>query len=143
MWRVKGAKMKKNDQSFSDWNGEKLKSQRKDLNLSQIDMAKRLGLSERGYRCYETDKYRIPLSVKYAVLYWTEAKKAEKVAKNIKNFDEDARPLTKHEKERIWKLCNAIDHTLGEADKRQDEIWVSRLLDQSNREMTMLLQKAG
>ena len=79
--------MKKNDQSFSDWSGEKLKSQRKDLNLSQIDMAKRLGLSERGYRCYETDKYRIPLSVKYAVLYWTEAKKAEKVAKNIKNFD--------------------------------------------------------
>ena len=143
MWRVKGAKMKKNDQSFSDWSGEKLKSQRKDLNLSQIDMAKRLGLSERGYRCYETDKYRIPLSVKYAVLYWTEAKKAEKVAKNIKNFDEEARPLTKHEKERIWKLCNAIDHTLGEADKRQDEIWVSRLLDQSNREMTMLLQKAG
>ena len=135
--------MKKNDQSFSDWSGEKLKSQRKDLNLSQIDMAKRLGLSERGYRCYETNKYRIPLSVKYAVLYWTEAKKAEKVAKNIKNFDENAKPLTKYEKERIWKLCNAIDNTLGEADKRQDEIWVSRLLDQSNREMTMLLQKAG
>jgi len=135
--------MKKNDQSFSDWSGEKLKSQRKDLNLSQIDMAKRLGLSERGYRCYETNKYRIPLSVKYAVLYWTEAKKAEKVAKNIKNFDEEAKPLTKYEKERIWKLCNAIDNTLGEADKRQDEIWVSRLLDQSNREMTMLLQKAG
>ena len=135
--------MKKNDQSFSDWSGEKLKSQRKDLNLSQIDMAKRLGLSERGYRCYETNKYRIPLSVKYAVLYWTEAKKAEKVAKNIKNFDENAKPLTKYEKERIWKLCNAIDNTLGEADKRQDEIWVSRLLDQSNREMTMLLQKAS
>ena len=135
--------MKKNDQSFSDWNGEKLKKHRKDRNLSQIDMAKRLGLSERGYRCYETDKYRIPLSVKYAVLYWTDAKKAEKASKSIKEFDEDTKPLTKYEKERIWKLCNAIDHTLGEADKRKDEIWVSRLLDQSNREMTMLLQKAG
>ena len=135
--------MKKNDQSFSDWNGEELKKHRKDLNLSQIDMAKRLGLSERGYRCYETDKYRIPLSVKYAVLYWTDAKKAEKASKTIKEFDENAKPLTKHVKDRIWKLCNAIDHTLGEADKRQDEIWVSRLLDQSNREMTMLLQKAG
>ena len=55
----------------------------------------------------------------------------------------DVKEVTKYEKERIWKLCNAIDHTLGEADKRQDEIWVSRLLDQSNREMTMLLQKAG
>lgn len=135
--------MKKNDQSFSDWNGEELKKHRKDLNLSQIDMAKRLGLSERGYRCYETNKYRIPLSVKYAVLYWTDAKKAEKASKSIKEFDENAKPLTKYEKERIWKLCNAIDHTLGEADKRQDEIWVSRLLDQSNREMTMLLQKAS
>ena len=50
--------------------------------------------------------------------------------------------LTKYEKERVWKLCNAIDHTIGDANKRQDELWVSRLLDQSNREMTMLLQKA-
>ena len=87
--------MKKNDQSFSDWNGEKLKKHRKDLNLSQIDMAKRLGLSERGYRCYETDKYRIPLSVKYAVLYWTDAKKAEKASKSIKEFDENAKTKRK------------------------------------------------
>ena len=133
--------MKKNDQSFSDWNGEELKKHRKDLNLSQIDMAKRLGLSERGYRCYETDKYRIPLSVKYAVLYWIDTKKAEKAAKTIKSYDDDKKPLTKFEKERIWKLCNAIDHTIGDAEKRQDEIWVTRLLDQSNREMTMMLQK--
>ena len=134
--------MKKNEDSFSDWNGEKLKKHRSKLNLSQIDMAKKIGLSERGYRCYETDKYRIPLSVKYAVLYWTEAKKAEKAVKELKEFDDDIKPLTKYEKERVWKLCNAIDHTIGDANKRQDEPWVSRLLDQSNREMTMLLQKA-
>lgn len=134
--------MKKNEESFSDWNGEKLKKHRNKLNLSQIDMAKKIGLSERGYRCYETDKYRIPLSVKYAVLYWTEAKKTEKAVKELKEYDDGIKPLTKYEKERVWKLCNAIDHTLGEANKRQDEIWVSRLLDQSNREMTMLLQKA-
>jgi DNA-binding XRE family transcriptional regulator len=134
--------MKKNEESFSDWNGEKLKKHRSKLNLSQIDMAKKIGLSERGYRCYETDKYRIPLSVKYAVLYWTEAKKTEKAVKELKEYDDGIKPLTKYEKERVWKLCNAIDHTLGEANKRQDEIWVSRLLDQSNREMTMLLQKA-
>jgi DNA-binding XRE family transcriptional regulator len=135
--------MKKNEESFSDWNGEKLKKHRGKLNLSQIDMAKKIGLSERGYRCYETDKYRIPLSVKYAVLYWTEAKKAEKAVQELKEYDDEIKPLTKYEKERVWKLCNAIDHTIGDANKRQDEIWVSRLLDQSNREMTMLLQKAG
>jgi len=134
--------MKKNEDSFSDWNGEKLKKHRSKLNLSQIDMAKKIGLSERGYRCYETDKYRIPLSVKYAVLYWTEAKKAEKAVKELKEFDDDVKPLTKYEKERVWKLCNAIENTIDNANKRQDEIWVSRLLDQSNREMTMLLQKA-
>jgi DNA-binding XRE family transcriptional regulator len=134
--------MKKNEESFSDWSGEKLKKHRSKLNLSQIEMAKKIGLSERGYRCYETDKYRIPLSVKYAVLYWTEAKKAEKAVKELKEYDDGIKPLTKYEKERVWKLCNAIDHTLGEANKRQDELWVSRLLDQSNREMTMLLQKA-
>jgi DNA-binding XRE family transcriptional regulator len=134
--------MKKNEESFSDWNGEKLKKHRSKLNLSQIDMAKKIGLSERGYRCYETDKYRIPLSVKYAVLYWTEAKKAEKAVKELKEYDDGIKPLTKYEKERVWKLCNAIDHTIGDANKRQDELWVSRLLDQSNREMTMLLQKA-
>ena len=135
--------MKKNEESFSDWNGENLKKHRGKLNLSQIDMAKKIGLSERGYRCYETDKYRIPLSVKYAVLYWTEAKKAEKAVQELKEYDDEIKPLTKYEKERVWKLCNAIDHTIGDANKRQDEIWVSRLLDQSNREMTMLLQKAG
>jgi DNA-binding XRE family transcriptional regulator len=134
--------MKKNEESFSDWNGEKLKKHRSKLNLSQIDMAKKIGLSERGYRCYETDKYRIPLSVKYAVLYWTEAKKAEKAVKELKEFDDDIKPLTKYEKERVWKLCNAIENTIDNANKRQDELWVSRLLDQSNREMTMLLQKA-
>ncbi len=134
--------MKKNEESFSDWNGEKLKKYRSKLNLSQIDMAKKIGLSERGYRCYETDKYRIPLSVKYAVLYWTEAKKAEKAVKELKEFDDDIKPLTKYEKERVWKLCNAIGNSIDKANKRQDELWVSRLLDQSNREMTMLLQKA-
>lgn len=134
--------MKKNEESFSDWNGEKLKKHRSKLNLSQIDMAKKIGLSERGYRCYETDKYRIPLSVKYAVLYWTEAKKAEKAVKELKEYDDGIKPLTKYEKERVWKLCNAIENTIDNANKRQDEIWVSRLLDQSNREMTMLLQKA-
>ena len=135
--------MKKSDSSYSDWTGEILKDHRQQLRLSQIDMAKKLGLSERGYRCYESNQNRIPLAVKFAVLYHADTKKDEKASKEVKNFDESTKPLTKYEKERIWKLCNAIDHTLGEADKRQDEIWVSRLLDQSNREMTMLLQKAG
>ena len=135
--------MKKSDNSYSDWTGEILKDHRQQLRLSQIDMAKKLGLSERGYRCYESNQNRIPLAVKFAVLYHADIKKDEKASKEVKNFDENKKPLTKYEEERIWKLCNAIEQTLGEAKKRQDEIWVSRLLDQSNREMTMLLQKAG
>lgn len=135
--------MKKNDESFSDWSGDQLKEHRKSIHLNQIQMAKRLGLSERGYRCYETEQYRIPLSVKYAVLYLCEEKKVKKGTEDIINYDESRTPLTKHEEQRIWKLCNAIDHTIGDAEKRQDEIWMTRLLDQSNREMTMLLQKAS
>ena len=135
--------MKKSDNSYSDWTGEILKDHRQQLRLSQIDMAKKLGLSERGYRCYESNQNRIPLAVKFAVLYHADIKKDEKASKEVKNFDESKKPLTKYEEERIWKLCNAIEQTLGEAKKRQDEIWVSRLLDQSNREMTMLLQKAS
>jgi len=135
--------MKKSDNSYSDWTGEILKDHRQQLRLSQIDMAKKLGLSERGYRCYESNQNRIPLAVKFAVLYHADIKKDEKASKEVKNFDENKKPLTKYEEERIWKLCNAIEQTLGEAKKRQDEIWVSRLLDQSNREMTMLLQKAS
>ena len=42
--------MKKNEQSFSDWNGEELKKHRKSINLNQIAMSKKLGMSERGYR---------------------------------------------------------------------------------------------
>ena len=135
--------MKKNDNSYSDWSGDQLKEHRKSIHLNQIQMAKSLGLSERGYRCYETEQYRIPLSVKYAVLYLCEEKKAKKGTDEIINYDDSKTPLTKHEEQRIWKLCNAIDHTIGDAEKRQDEVWMTRLLDQSNREMTMLLQKAG
>jgi len=135
--------MKKNEESFSDWKGSDLKDHRKMLNLNQITMSKRLGLSERGYRCYETDQYRIPLSVKYAVLYLSDTKKVEKASKEVKDFDDNSKPLTKFEEDRVWKLCNAIETTLIEAKKRKDEIWVSKLLDQSNREMTMLLQKAS
>tara|TARA_R100000781_G_scaffold108055_1_gene72512 strand:+ start:3860 stop:4267 length:408 start_codon:yes stop_codon:yes gene_type:complete len=134
--------MKKSDTSYSDWNGEILKKHRNELRLSQIDFAKTLGLSERGYRCYESGQNRIPKAVKFAVLYHTDTKKSEKATKEIKSFDNDKNPLTKHEEQRIWKLCNAIEHTISEAEKRQDEVWVTRLLDQSNREMTMLLQKA-
>ena len=133
--------MKKSDNSYSDWDGEILKNHRNQLRLSQIDFAKTLGLSERGYRCYESGQNRIPLSVKYAVLYHTDTKKEQKASKDVKNFDDNKKPLTNFEKERIWKLCNAIDHTIGDAEKRQDEIWITRLLDQSNREMTMMLQK--
>ena len=135
--------MKKNDYSFSDWSGDQLKEHRKSIHLNQIQMAKRLGLSERGYRCYETEQYRIPLSVKYAVLYLCEEKKVKKGTEEIVNYDDSRTPLTRHEEQRIWKLCNAIDHTIGDAEKRQDEIWMTRLLDQSNREMTMLLQKSS
>ena len=60
--------MKKSDNSYSDWTGEILKDHRQELRLSQIDMAKKLGLSERGYRCYESNQNRIPLAVKFAVL---------------------------------------------------------------------------
>ena len=135
--------MKKNDNSFSDWSGDQLKEHRKSIHLNQIQMAKRLGLSESGYRCYETEQYRIPLSVKYSVLYLCDEKKAKKGTEDIINYDDNKTPLTKHEEQRIWKLCNAIDHTIGDAEKRQDEVWMTRLLDQSNREMTMMLQKAG
>ena len=86
--------MKKNDKSFSDWTGDKLKDHRKSLSLSQIDMAKKLGMSERGYRCYETDHYRIPLSVKYAVLYLSEAKKQKKGNEEVINYVQSKAPLT-------------------------------------------------
>ena len=134
--------MKKNDNSFSDWSGDQLKEHRKSIHLNQIQMAKRLGLSERGYRCYETEQYRIPLSVKYAVLYLCDEKKAKKGTEEIINYDDNKTPLTKHEEQRIWKLCNAIDHTIGDAEKRQNEVWMTKLLNQSNREMTMMLQKS-
>ena len=61
--------MKKNDKSYCDWDGDYLRKKRKELGLSQIVMAGKLGLSERGYRCYETDTYQIPIPIKYAVLY--------------------------------------------------------------------------
>ena len=72
--------MKKNDQSLAIGTAKTKKTQKRPK-LEPNRHGKEAWFEQRGYRCYETDKYRIPLSVKYAVLYWTEAKKQKKPPK--------------------------------------------------------------
>jgi transcriptional regulator with XRE-family HTH domain len=114
--------MKKNDKSYCDWDGDYLRKKRKELGLSQIVMAGKLGLSERGYRCYETDTYQIPIPIKYAVLYLMNDGEASKSHAEVRNFDDNDNPLSSFEKERIWKLSNAISHMIPDAEKMEDRL---------------------
>jgi transcriptional regulator with XRE-family HTH domain len=133
--------MKKNDKSYCDWDGDYLRKKRKELGLSQIVMAGKLGLSERGYRCYETDTYQIPIPIKYAVLYLMNDGEASKSHAEVRNFDDNDNPLSSFEKERIWKLSNAISHMIPDAEKMEDGLYVSRVLLQCDKEMQLMLSK--
>jgi len=133
--------MKKNDKSYCDWNGDELRKRRKDLGLSQIVMAQRLGLSERGHRCYETDTYQIPIPIKYSVLYLMNGGEADKSHSEVRDFDDDDNPLSSFDKQRIWKLSNAISHMIPEAEKMEDRLYVSKVLLQCDKEMQLMLSK--
>jgi transcriptional regulator with XRE-family HTH domain len=138
-WRR--CQMKKNEKSYCDWNGSELREKRKLLGLSQIVMAQKLGLSERGYRCYETDTYQIPIPIKYAVLYLMNDGEASKSHAEVRDFDENDNPLSEFDKQRIWKLSNAISHMIPEAEKMNDRVYVSKVLLQCDKEMQLMLSK--
>ena len=66
--------MYKAKESYSMWGGNELRSRRSDMNMTQVALARALGISHRMYCYYETGERDIPRSVELSLRYWRVAR---------------------------------------------------------------------
>ena len=121
--------MYKAKESYSMWGGNELRSRRSDMNMTQVALARALGISHRMYCYYETGERDIPRSVELSLRYLTR-----------KNSDDEGTlapqgTLTTFDRDRLSRLCLALDSHEG-MDAETD-----RLLRQSLKEIDYLLSK--
>ena len=111
--------MYKAKESYSMWGGDELRSRRSDMNMTQVALARALGISHRMYCYYE-------LSLRY-------------IHKNRGSDDEGTLApqgtLTTFDRDRLSRLCLALDSHEG-MDAETD-----KLLRQSLKEIDYLLSK--
>ena len=122
--------MYKAKESYSMWGGNELRSRRSDMNMTQVALARALGISHRMYCYYETGVKDIPKSVELSLRY---------IHKNRGSDDEGTLApqgtLTTFDRDRLSRLCLALDSHEG-MDAETD-----KLLRQSLKEIDYLLSK--
>ena len=122
--------MYKAKESYSMWGGDELRSRRSDMNMTQVALARALGISHRMYCYYETGVKDIPKSVELSLRY---------IHKNKDSDDEGTLEpqgtLTAFDRDRLSRLCLALDSHEG-MDAETD-----KLLRQSLKEIDYLLSK--
>ena len=123
--------MHKAKDSYSMWSGKMLVDKRKSLNMTQMAMARNLGVSHRMYCYYEKGEQSIPRSAELAVR-WMEYNNADGIFRVAPHPDKS---LTSFDRERISRLCNALGGIEG-ADAQMDKV-----LQQSKKELEYLLSK--
>ena len=123
--------MYKAKESYSMWGGNELRSRRSDMNMTQVALARALGISHRMYCYYETGERDIPRSVELSLRYlaYKDSDGLVKVA------DDPAGTLTSFDRDRLSRLCLALESHEG-MDAETD-----KLLRQSLKEIDYLLSK--
>jgi transcriptional regulator with XRE-family HTH domain len=97
---------------------------RKKFNLTQTQIAHRLGLSLRMYRYYEADNRPIPTLVENA----------------LGTLEDSQGTLTSYDMDRMKKLREEIDNTLSVGSV--DVAHIEKILKQSSKELENVLSKA-
>ncbi len=126
--------MKRNENSYAKVKNNEMLNYRNQLGISQVNMAKKLGLSHRMWNHYEHGTKPVPISVVLSAKYLCKnMDKMDKLHDDIKKHEE---PLTKWDVDRIEALMR----------KMKDDIYensdiVSKILSQSHKEMVFLLSK--
>jgi len=116
-------------ESYSMWGGNELRSRRSDMNMTQVALARALGISHRMYCYYETGERDIPRSVELSLRY---------LARGDSGDEGTLAPqgtLTTFDRDRLSRLCLALDSHEG-MDAETD-----KLLRQSLKEIDYLLSK--
>ena len=121
--------MYKAKESYSMWGGNELRSRRSDMNMTQVALARALGISHRMYCYYETGERDIPRSVELSLRYLARGDSDDKGTLASQGT------LTPFDRERLSRLCLALESHEG-MDAETD-----RLLRQSLKELDYLLSK--
>ena len=119
--------MYKAKDSYSMWDSKTLVKKRKELNVTQMHMARSLGVSHRMYCYYESGEQDIPRSIELSVRYMENTKGSDVVMPTgtLSNFDKD----------RIGRLCSALSGVEG------SDVHTDKVLRQSKTELEYLLSK--
>ena len=97
--------MYKAKESYSMWDGKTLAKKRKQLDVTQMNMSRSLGVSHRMYCYYESGEQEIPRSIELSVRYMENTKGNDVLMPTgtLSNFDKD----------RIARLCSALNGMEG------------------------------
>ena len=126
--------MKRNEESYAKVKNKEMLTYRNQMGVSQVAMAKKLGLSHRMWNHYEHGTKQVPISVVLSAKYLCKnMNKMDELHDNIKKHEE---PLTKWDVDRIEALMKKIKDDIS----TNSEI-VSKILTQSHKEMGFLLSK--
>ena len=126
--------MKRNEASYAKVAKSEIYNYRSKLGLSQVNMAKKMGLSQRMWNHYEHGTKQVPISVVLSAKYLCQnIDKMDKLHDDIKQHEE---PLTKWDVDRI----EALRKKMKEDIVTNSDI-VSKILAQSHKEMGFLLSK--
>ena len=126
--------MKRNEESYAKVKNKEMLTYRNQMGVSQVAMAKKLGLSHRMWNHYEHGTKQVPISVVLSAKYLCKnMDKMDKLHDDIKQHEE---PLTKWDVDRIEALMNKMKDDIS----TNSEI-VSKILTQSHKEMGFLLSK--
>jgi len=129
--------MKRNEESYAKVDTREMFNYRGTLGLSQVVMAKKLGLSHRMWNHYEHGTKQVPISVVLSAKYLCKnLDKMDKLHDDIKQHEE---PLTKWDVDRIEALMRAAK-TKGHNSNDNDPT-IARIFTQCEKEMGFLLSK--
>ena len=126
--------MKRNENSYAKVKTNEMLNYRNQLGISQVNMAKKLGLSHRMWNHYEHGTKQVPISVVLSAKYLCKnMDKMDELHNDVKKHEE---PLTKWDVDRIEALMKRMKDDIS---KNSD--MVSKILAQSHKEMGFQLSK--
>ena len=129
--------MKRNEESYAKVKSKEMLNYRNQMGVSQVAMAKKLGLSHRMWNHYEHGTKQVPISVVLSAKYLCKnMDKMDKLHDDIKQHEE---PLTKWDVDRIEALMKAAK-TKGHNSNDNDPS-IARIFTQCEKEMGFLLSK--